>query len=35
MNRKGKIWKVFKVVFIIGLVWRWMPVLVAKDGNGV
>ena len=35
MNRTVIIGYAFNVFFIIGLVWRWMPVLVAKDVNGV
>lgn len=31
-GRKKKIRAILKVFFIAGLVWRWMPVLVAKDG---
>ena len=32
MDRKQKRW-VFKAVLVIGLIWSWMPVLIARDGN--
>lgn len=24
-----------KIFLVAGLVWKWMPVFIAKDGNGV
>ena len=33
-NRKKLVRRIWKGILVLVLVWKWMPVLVVRDGNG-